>query len=67
MKLHTMIEIYLKYDNMHTNVIINDFICINNRVNSCTICMLLVITIISLQENVLSFYSEVEYQRGRLR
>ena len=30
-----MIEIYLKYDNMHTFRIINAFICINNHVNSC--------------------------------
>ena len=29
-----MIEMYLKYDNIHTNVIINVFICINNHVNS---------------------------------
>ena len=26
MKLHTMMEMYLKYDNMHINVIINAFI-----------------------------------------
>ena len=30
-----MIEIYLKYDNMHTFRVINAFICINNYVNSC--------------------------------
>ena len=35
MKLHIMIEIYLKYDNMHTNGIINVFICVNNHVNLC--------------------------------
>ena len=29
-----MIEIYLKYDNMHTLGMINAFICINNHVNS---------------------------------
>ena len=29
-----MIEIYLKYDNMHAFGMINDFICINNHVNS---------------------------------
>ena len=40
MKLHTMIEVYLKYDNMHINGTINAFICINNHVNSCTNCML---------------------------
>ena len=33
-KLYKMIEIYLKYDNMHTFGIINAFICINNHVNS---------------------------------
>ena len=34
MKLCKMIEIYLKYDNMHTIGVINAFICINNHVNS---------------------------------
>ena len=34
---------YLKYDNMHINGIINTFICINNHVNSCTNCMLSVL------------------------
>ena len=34
MKLHKIIEMYLKYDNMHTIGTINDFICINNHVNS---------------------------------
>ena len=41
MKFYKMIEIYLKYDNMNTNGIINAFICINNHVNSCIKCMLL--------------------------
>ena len=40
MKLCKMIEMYLKYDNMHTNATINAFICINNHVNSCINCML---------------------------
>ena len=40
MKLYKMIEIYLKYDNMHTFGIINAFICINNHVNSCINSML---------------------------
>ena len=35
-----MIEIYLIYDNMHTNGTINAFICINNHINSCMKCML---------------------------
>ena len=35
MKLCRLIEIYLKYDNMHTFGIINAFICINNHVNLC--------------------------------
>ena len=30
-----MIEIYLKYDNMHTFGMINAFVCINNHVISC--------------------------------
>ena len=40
MKLYKMIEIYLKYDNMHTIRTINAFICINNHVNSCINSML---------------------------
>ena len=40
MKLCKMIEIYFKYDNMHTNGIINAFIFINNHVSSCIKCML---------------------------
>ena len=40
MKLYKMIEIYIKYDNMHTFGIINAFICINNHVNSCINSML---------------------------
>ena len=35
-----MIEIHLKYDNMHTFGIFNVFICINNHVNSCINSML---------------------------
>ena len=40
MKLCKTIEIYLKYDNIHTIVIINGFIYINNNLNSCIKCML---------------------------
>ena len=40
MKLHKIIEMYLKYDNMHTIGTINGLICINNYVNSCINCML---------------------------
>ena len=40
MKLCKMIEIYLKYDNMHTIGIINALIYINNHVNSCINSML---------------------------
>ena len=40
MKLFKMIEMYLKYDDMYTNVILNAFICINNHINSCIKCML---------------------------
>ena len=42
MKLFIMIEIYLKYENMHTIRTINAFICINNHVNLCINSMLLV-------------------------
>ena len=40
MKLYKMIEISLKYDNMHTFGVINAFIYINNHVNSCINSML---------------------------
>ena len=43
MKLYKMIEIYLKYDNMHTFGIINTFICINTHINSCINNMLSVV------------------------
>ena len=35
-----MIEIYLKYDNMHIFVMINALICINNHVITCINSML---------------------------
>ena len=38
-----MIEIYLKYYNMHTIRTINAFICINNHLNSCINNMLSII------------------------
>ena len=44
MKLHKMIEMYLKYDNMHTNGTTNAFIGINNHVNSCINCILSIIS-----------------------
>ena len=34
LKLHKMIEMHLKYDNMHTNRIFNALSCSNNHVNS---------------------------------
>ena len=40
MNLHKMIEIYLKYDNMHIFVVINALICINNHVITCINIML---------------------------
>ena len=40
MNLHKMIEIYLKYDNMHIFVVINALICINNYVITCINSML---------------------------
>ena len=40
MKLHKMVEMYLKYDKMHTIRIFNALNCINNHVNSCINCML---------------------------
>ena len=46
MKLCKMIEIYLKYDKMHTIRKISAFICINNHVNLCINSMLLRVKII---------------------
>ena len=40
MKLCKMIELYLKYNNMHTIRTVNAFICINNHVNLCINSML---------------------------
>ena len=40
LKLHKMIGMYSKYDNLHINKIFNAFNYINNRVNSCINCML---------------------------
>ena len=40
MKLYKMIEMCLKYDNMHTIRTINAFLCIDNHVNSCINIML---------------------------
>ena len=60
MKLHKMIEVYLKYDNMHTNLIINAFICINNHVNSCIKCMLLLCPWIAITEQSNSTWLNLE-------
>ena len=43
LQIHTMIEMHLKYDNMHTNRIFNALSCINIPVNSCINCMLSVV------------------------
>ena len=48
-----MIEIYLKYDNMHIFRIINTLNCINNHVNSCISSML---SITSLQTYILNIH-----------
>ena len=34
LKLYKMINMHLKYDNMHTNGIFNALMCINNHINS---------------------------------
>ena len=39
LKLHKMIEMHSKYDNLHTNRIFHALICIKNHVDSCTNCM----------------------------
>ena len=40
MKLHRMIEMHSKYDNMHINGMFYALFCINNHVLSCYDCML---------------------------
>ena len=50
-----MIEIYLKYDNMHTFRIINAFICINNHVISCVACYQIPQRIRVILDDVLKF------------
>ena len=57
MKLYKMVEIYLKYDNIHIFGIINTFICINNHVNSCIIGMLS-----SIHESIFQFEGEQKYE-----
>ena len=47
-----MIEIYLKYDNMHIFGMINAFNCINNHVISCINSMLSVHHFISFRKNI---------------
>ena len=51
LELYKMIEMYLKYDNMHTNRIFNALDCINNHVNSCINCMLSIHKTIKKCEN----------------
>ena len=46
MQLYKMVEIYLKYDNMHITRTINAFICINNHVNSCVNSMLSTVVVV---------------------
>ena len=50
LKLHKMVDMHLKYDNMQTNRIFNALICINNQVNSCINCMLSDIMEIHIEE-----------------
>ena len=40
LKLHKMIKMHSKYDNMRTSIIFNALNCINNHVNSYITCML---------------------------
>ena len=56
-----MIEIYLKYDNMHIIGVINAFICINNHVNSCIKSILSVFKISRHQKPMIS--SSSVYQK----
>ena len=54
-----MIEIYLKYDNIHIFGIINAFICINNHVNSCINSMLSLATITIVESYILLVFGWV--------
>ena len=40
LKLHKLIDMHLRYDNMHTYRTYNALICINDHVNLCINCML---------------------------
>ena len=51
-----MIEIFLKYDNMHKFGIINAFICINNHVISCINSMLSCIALSLIRTPKLSYF-----------
>ena len=59
LKLHKMIEMHLKYDIMHTNRIFNALNCINNHVNSCINCMLLVNSFLLFKRLITPFLLEV--------
>ena len=52
-----MIEMYLKYDNMHTYGTFNALICINNHVNSCINCML---SGSIVRDNIISLISKID-------
>ena len=58
-KLHKMIEMHSKYDNMHTNRIFNALNCINNHVNSCMNCMLAVRNEFSMKSCINMFYLNI--------
>ena len=63
MKLYKMIEIYLKYDNIHTIRTVNAFLYINNHVNSCINIMLSVSSSIFVFFIFLSFYFLILHQK----
>ena len=47
-----MIDMHLKYDNMHKNEIFYALICINNDIITCINCMLLMISTLDSKEEV---------------
>ena len=61
-----MIEIYLKYDNMHVFGMINALNCINNHVNSCKNSMLSECTVETrkFRERVMGTKKKIERVRS---
>ena len=51
LRLHKMIDIYSKYDNMHKNGMFYALICINNHIIACQSCVLSIIRNIKVKNH----------------